>query len=112
MAGARSGADGLDLSTEWEGSAAVVRVRGEIDFATAGKLRSIVVDLVRRRADPLVLDLHGTTFLDSTGISLIVQTRRRLLGDGRELVLRSPSTHVLRLLGLMNLTSMFTIVER
>lgn len=99
------------MSTEWDGASAVVHVRGEVDFTGAGRLRALILDLARRRANPLVLDLSGATFLDSTGISLMVQARRRLLDDGAELVLRAPSTRVMRLLQVMNLTPVFRIVD-
>lgn len=112
VGGAEGGpGEGLDVSTEWDGSAAVVLVRGEVDFTSAGRLRALMLDLVRRRANPLVLDLSGTTFLDSTGISLMVQARRRLTNDGGELVLRAPSAHVMQLLRVMNLTPVFRIVD-
>lgn len=110
MGGASPDGD-LDVSTEWDGGAAVVRVRGEVDFAGAGRLRAVVLELARRRADPLVLDLSAATFLDSTGISLMVQARRRLLDDGRELVLRAPSAPVMQLLHVMNLAPVFRIVD-
>ena len=50
-----------------------------------------------------MLDLSGVTFLDSTGIGVLVRARNRLLAAGGELILRSPSgivRDVLEIVGL------------
>lgn len=63
------------------GGARVVSVSGEIDIATAPQ-----VDEALARREPgetaVVLDLRGTTFLDSSGIRVLVAAHRAGVADG------------------------------
>lgn len=75
----------------------VVVVAGEIDLSTADQLRS-ALDAVLADSDRVEIDLSGTTFMDSTGLAVLIAAFRRL-GESREaLVLRDPSRAVIRLL--------------
>jgi anti-anti-sigma factor len=53
----------------------IVVVRGEIDLATVGMIEDELASLGGR---PVVLDLSGVTFLDSTGVALLIRTAGRL----------------------------------
>ena len=79
------------------GNTTVIRVRGEIDIATCGRLR----DAIEPHLGPqqsIVLDLSDVAFADSSFLKLLVQARGRLTNDGGSLVLRNPSTAAHRLL--------------
>ena len=47
-----------------------LHVEGEIDLSTIDRLKA---ELGRYRARPLILDLSEVTFMDSTGIALLVR---------------------------------------
>ena len=68
-------------------------LRGELDLSTAEK----VEDELRRVEDDadqlLVLDLSGLTFLDSTGLRVMVTADQRARKTGRRLaVVKGPDT--------------------
>jgi anti-sigma B factor antagonist len=52
------------------GGTTVVAVTGEVDIATTPQLRSALQDA----AEPLVVDLSGVTFMDSTGLATMLTT--------------------------------------
>lgn len=54
-----------------QGRWVVMRVSGEIDMATAPKLRQQVQNVTASRPDGLVLDLDGVDFIDSTGLGVL-----------------------------------------
>lgn len=57
-----------------DGAAVVVAPRGELDLATVNQLRN---ELARHaRAPVLVLDLRGLTFMDSSGVALVLEQQR------------------------------------
>ena len=60
----------------------IIRVApvGEIDLATVGQLRARIGELLSAGPSRLVLDLHGVTFMDSTGLRLVLE----LLQSSRE----------------------------
>ena len=93
----------LDLDTRVDGHVATVSVRGEIDVATAPRLRETLHELVQGGATHIVLECQELAFLDSSGIGLLVATRKRL-GEGGELVIDSPPSHVRKVLELTGVT--------
>ena len=71
--------------------ATVIFVRGEIDMATAERLR----DVIEPHMGPeqtIVLDLSEVEYMDSSCLNVLVQARGRLTEDGGSLVLRNPSS--------------------
>src|SRR5215469_307012 len=55
----------------------VVRVSGEIDIASAPKLREELLGAMRRHGARLALDLSCVTFMDCAGINALLAARRR-----------------------------------
>jgi anti-sigma B factor antagonist len=79
---------------------AVVQPRGELDLATVETLRG-TLDV--GSAARLVLDLRALSFIDSTGLRLLVELHQRAQGDGFELTLIAPPDPIdrpIRLCGL------------
>lgn len=82
--------------TSTEG-ATCLRLRGELDAATAVELRSHVA----ASSSPEVhLDLGGVTFMDSSGLAAVLEARRRLALEHRQLVVGDRSPIVQRVLEL------------
>lgn len=100
---------GLSLSVERNGEEAVVLVGGELEFGTAAPLRTVLLDVAHDGADRLVVDLEAVEFIDSTGISLLVQAKQRLEAQGAQLVLRRPAHRVVRVLEIAGLRDLFDI---
>ncbi len=82
-------------------------VAGEIDAHTSEVLADAVA-LLGSDAD-ISLDLAGVTFIDSSGLRLIVMTHSRQRSDGGSLTIASPSTSVRRLLEITGLDGELTI---
>jgi len=99
----------LVLSTERDGDAAVVSVRGELDAYSAPGLEDQVARLTDGGVSKVVLDLSGTGFLDSSGLRAILTVQRRLREHNGLMALRTPSEPVTRLLEITGLTDHFTI---
>ena len=77
--------------------ATVIYVQGELDMATAERLR----DAIEPQMGPdqtIVLDLSGVEFMDSACIKVLVHARGQLTADGGSLLLRNPSQIAHRLL--------------
>jgi anti-sigma B factor antagonist len=62
----RSGADGV-----------VVAVSGEVDVCTEGRLRQVLLRIMRQRGARLLLDVSGVSFMDCAGLRALLVTRRR-----------------------------------
>jgi anti-sigma B factor antagonist len=75
-AGDGGGAGVMRVGLRRDGAAAVLAVSGEVDMATAPRLRRDVLAALRDAPEALVLDLTGVTFLGSAGLTVLVEARR------------------------------------
>lgn len=100
-----TGGPALATRVSSAGSTVTVALRGELDLATAASLRSCLGPLVQQDPAParLVLDLRDLTFLDASGISAVLTVQRALARRGGQLVLRSPSRLVRRVVKVLDL---------
>jgi anti-sigma B factor antagonist len=77
----------------------VVRAAGELDLATAPRLREHITGLaVTRRSPRVVLDLTDLRFCDSTGLGTLINLHRRLHAATGALVLAGLTGQPLELL--------------
>ncbi len=68
-------ADVLTYETERQDGAATVRIAGELDMSGTLRLEQELTRLIERdRVPELTLDLRGVTFIDSTGLGMIINT--------------------------------------
>jgi anti-anti-sigma factor len=85
------------------GPAAVLRLTGELDLATAPQ----VTDAIHAFEQPcncIVLDLSELAFIDSTGLHLAVDEYKRAAADGFEFVVTGAHGPVLRAFELAGLS--------
>ena len=73
-----------------EDGEAVVYFVGELDLCARDRVVEALADASAMR-DRLVIDLSRTTFIDSTGLKVLVDVWRRREDADRELVLREPA---------------------
>lgn len=72
----------LEVQLDTIGAVAVLRVRGAADIASAPALGVRAAELIRRREHDVVVDLSEVTFLDSTGLSVLLNINRRATRAG------------------------------
>jgi anti-sigma B factor antagonist len=92
-----------------EGEVALLVLRGDIDLETAPGVRVALQRLRDGGARTIVVDAEEVGFLDSVGISVLIAARERLVNDGGELIVRSPSSPVRRTLQIAGLSGIFHI---
>ncbi|HKG64336.1 MAG TPA: STAS domain-containing protein [Solirubrobacteraceae bacterium] len=80
----------------------VVRVCpfGAVDIGTAGQLRAQIEHVTASGARRVVLDLYGVTFLDSSGVHLVLDVDAASRAQGWEFGLIGGPAHVQRVFDL------------
>lgn len=73
------------LSLETQGDIELAHVAGEVDASNVGELSQQLLSSVSNEARALVLDLSETSYIDSSGISLIFDAAARLKNRRQEL---------------------------
>jgi anti-anti-sigma factor len=64
-----------------------IRPVGDVDLASIGQLRDRTNEALAAGADRVILDLRATTFLDSTGLHLVIEIDRWATRTGSEFVI-------------------------
>lgn len=65
------------VTTQWDGHQATVTATGDIDLASAPPMDKAIEAAVRAiEAEAVVVDLSRVTFLDSSGICVLLRGRR------------------------------------
>lgn len=96
------------------GACSIVTVVGELDIATAPQLVAALEGAVNGDSPQLVVDLLGTTFIDSTGLTTLFRAHKRLETEGSaafSIVVGPDNMEVRRVVELMGFDEVFTIHE-
>jgi anti-sigma B factor antagonist len=83
-------ADLARLSVETRGDVELARVAGEVDASNVAEISEELLGAVSNQARAVVLDLSQTSYIDSSGISLIFDAAARLRNRRQELRLVVP----------------------
>jgi anti-sigma B factor antagonist len=106
------GGDGLRkdpvLGVEEVGTAYVVRLGGELDLYNAAQVRAALVDACAQAPERIVVDLGEVEFLDSTALSVLIETRARMNNRGG-LMLAAPGLETRRALQISGLDKLFAV---
>lgn len=90
--------------------AGAVVVTGDVDMAGGPVLEAAILE--REGTDPVVIDLGGVSFIDSSGLRSLLGASRRAAGRGSHVVLRQVGPEVTRLLEITSTTDQFEIESR
>jgi anti-sigma B factor antagonist len=102
------GTDDLVTSTAVVGHSVVVSVTGDVDLTSSGHLREVLRDAISE-SDNVVVDFAGLTFIDSSGLSALVDAHRRARDGGGTLTVRHPTAILRRLLDITRLRTVLVI---
>ncbi|MBC7269835.1 MAG: STAS domain-containing protein [Streptomyces sp.] len=98
-----------------QGPWAVLHVSGELDLVTSPVLRQRVHDAVAEGRHSLVLDLSEVFFCDSSGVGVLIASRRLMRSCQGRLRLILPAegavdgSHVNRVLGALGVRRLFDV---
>ena len=87
-----------------------VQVRGEVDLGTAPALTAALDTAIRASLGAFVIDLGDVTFLDSSGMNVLLRARASLGREDRDLVIVCPPgapRRIFELTGIADLFAMF-----
>ena len=93
------------------GHRAVLSVTGDIDTGTIGTLAQSVDGVLENGAAELWIDLSGTEFMDSTGVHLMLETRRRVVALNRQMAIICPRGRIRRLLDVSGASRLLPLFE-
>ena len=91
-----------------DGAATVVRLAGELDIATAPQVTACLSAV---GDGDIIVDVAGLTFLDSSGLSVLLAAYLRASDRGFSFVVQSPSSCVSRVLQVSGVDHLLKIAS-
>ncbi len=96
------------LTVNQDNHRTVIAADGEIDLSTSGQLDDAVVEALGQETSHLTLDLSEVTFLDSSGLGVIVKALKRAKEAGTVFDVVAANDRVLK---VFKLTGLDAVVE-
>jgi anti-sigma B factor antagonist len=100
----------LAISTERpEPNTAVIGLRGEVDLYTCPELKQELLRVIADGATFVVVDLSETTFIDSTGLGVLIRGVERLETEGGRLAVVCVDPNMTKVFEVTGLNRVFSI---
>ena len=99
----------LDIHTERENDICLMRLEGEIDVYTAPNLKEGLVEQIESGCVNILIDLEGVTFIDSSGLGVLVGGLRRAKENSGAIRLVCSRDNVLKIFRITGLDKVFPI---
>ena len=100
----------LQIERESDGRHEILVLTGELDIATQTDLRSAIDETLRGGRVDLVVDLNGTTFIDSTALGVLIAGRRKAHGLKGSFTIICEQPRVLRVFEITRTDRVFNLV--
>lgn len=102
----------LVINLETKKDVLLIRLKGELDHHTAENLRNKVSDEIEKNnIHHIVLNLEELTFMDSSGLGVILGRYKQIQSQGGEMVVCSISPAVKRLFEMSGLFKIIRLVD-
>ena len=110
--GSGSGGDGVWIQVSTQSDCAVITVGGVVDLTASPKLAMALQTAIHNARMPrVVLDMTHLSFIDSTGLAVLIHARNQARLRGASLALVNPPRLVEHLLVGTRLHDHFTVYE-
>lgn len=98
----------LELKLQLTGSVVCVRLNGELDHHTAQELRKEVEECLEKHSiNHIVLNLEQLTFMDSSGLGVILGRYKQIRDRGEMIVCHVPPS----ISRLMEMSGLYKIIQ-
>jgi anti-sigma B factor antagonist len=99
----------LSLDTSHDGDQVTVKVAGEIDMHSAPELRDHLAALLDDGSGDVVVGLEDVEFMDSSGLSVLLNAHTALQERGRRLRITGPNAYLMKIFGITGLTDVLDL---
>ncbi len=99
----------IEIDVSCADGVAVVTVAGEMDLSNSSWLYECLHDAIDAGVKEVVLDIAELTYMDSTGVSVLLGANRRMQAAGGAIEIVAPTPNVARLFAVTGLTPFMTI---
>ena len=91
---------------DWEN---VLPLEGEIDLHVSPRLERSLGSIIKKRPDHVVVDLSGVTFIDSSGMAVLIRAMQSMKEYGGHLTISGLNENVRSIFEIARLDQIFVI---
>jgi anti-anti-sigma factor len=102
----------FQISTEQDGTGAVLRLTGEMDISCEEAFNGTLKTCLAGGATELLIDLSKLTFIDSSGLRMLIALWDQSRGDGLDLSIMQGTGQVRRTIEVAGLDDFMPIIDR
>ena len=99
----------MDVSTRDDADSRVIEITGDIDLYSSPQVREAILDAVKNKRSPVVVNLGGVTYIDSSGVATLVEGLQLTRGYDGAFRLAGLSSRVREVFELARLEKVFAI---
>lgn len=92
--------------------ATVLPLEGDIDLHVSPRLENALKSIIRKRPDRVIVDMSSVTFIDSSGLAVLIRAMQDVQDYGGKLILLGIGPGVRSILEIARLDQFFLIDQR
>ncbi len=89
----------------------ILVVSGAVDLYNVGDLKDAVANVLAEDLESLIIDMGGISYMDSSGIGVLVSTKKKIIAKGGKFALMNMQDSIFYILKLATLDQFFTIYK-
>jgi anti-sigma B factor antagonist len=104
-----SAAENLPWTLQENADRSELKISGELDFTTSTKLRAALADFIKKSTGAIKLDLSELEYLDSSGLAVLIEMRKKLKAKDRDLTVTAIHPNAEKVFRLTQVAGLFGI---
>jgi len=101
----------LEIQTRTQKNAVIVEITGDVDLYSSPQVRKTIIDFIKQKKHPLLINLKGVTYMDSSGVATLVEGLQRVKEYNGKLCIYNLQGAVRDVFELSRLDKVFQIFE-
>ena len=101
----------MEIAVRREPGVVIVDLEGEIDLNAVARIRDTIGDLTKAPSPQILVNLGGTTYIDSSGLGVLMAARREAMKGGGRLAICGMTKDVRTVFELTRLNKFFEIYD-
>ena len=99
----------MEIKTREEGEVIIISLEGEVDISVTELIREKFKKLLKEKKKALLVDMTKVSYIDSSGLGLLVETRQEMEKYSGEIKLFGLTSDVQKVFELTRLNNFFSI---
>jgi anti-sigma B factor antagonist len=93
-----------------DGENVIISISGDVDLEFSGDLRTVLMENLPK-GRTIIVDMSGVELIDSSGIASLLEAFQNARKKGKDFIIASVNTPVIRVFNLARLETVFDIEE-